>query len=239
MYMDNAFWNDAAAQLFFPQRNCMLCGKPIDKPGLCPDCNDMRRKLLRCQRCASFLAQTSANDYCTVCRSNNYGYIQARAALPYQGSLRDSLLKFKYYGATWLRRPLAAVLLDTFTENYDHINFDAIVPVPLAYTRYKKRGYNQSELLCDIIAAKTGITHFPHLLRRVKDTPPLASYDRDHRIELLNKAFFAYPVAKNKKILLIDDIYTTGATGESCAKALHMAGATDIYMLTVAAGSNH
>lgn len=243
MYTDicreKVFWKDAAAQLFFPQRNCLLCGKPIDKPGLCQDCNNTRHKLKRCRYCASFLLPTSANEYCTACDSSNSGYIQARAALPYQGHFRDALLNFKYHGATWLRRPIAAIMLDTLIENYADINFDAIVPVPLSAGRNKKRGYNQSELLCEIISAKTGICHFPHLLQRVKETPPLAEYDRKQRIKLLNKAFYAYSAAKSKKILLVDDIFTTGTTVESCTQALHMAGAADVYVLTAAAKFNN
>jgi ComF family protein len=164
-------------------------------------------------------------------------FAQARAAAPYAGPLRDSLLAFKYQEKTWLRRPLAALLAQTYEQHYRGLAFSAVIPVPLAPQRLRERGYNQSGLLAKLLAAEFGLAYRPNLLQRALDTPPLAAYDGAHRRYLLKQAFVAM-MAEGQTILLVDDIYTSGATLNACAEALLVAGVRAVYGITVAAYDN-
>lgn len=148
--------------------------------------------------------------------------------------MRNRLRAFKYQEQTWLRRPLSRLLAQTYQQHYAGLRFDAVLPAPLSASRLKQRGYNQSELLSSLLAAETGLTHNSRLLRRVKDTPPLATYNGSQRQALLQQAFAASTKAEGLTLLLIDDIYTSGATLTACAAVLRAAGARQVYGLTVA-----
>lgn len=225
-------WGASAAQLFFPQRDCLLCGElSVERP-LCLVCEARRQELQRCAVCASF-GQSALS--CRDCVARRPAFCQVRAALPYEGELREHLQAFKYQERTWLRRPLAALLQQTFQEHFAALSFDAVIPVPLAPQRLRERGYNQSQLLSKLVAAQLGLPHRPELLYRLKETPPLFEMTREQRYAALRNVFAAGRV-QNLQILVIDDIYTSGATMNACSKALLAQGAKAVYGLTVAAG---
>jgi len=232
-----AQWQKAAASIFFPQRFCLNCGKlSLDQP-LCPDCSGLMNALHHCPYCASFIAATETAHYlCPDCRRKAPSFIKAVAALPYENDLREVLIAFKYQQKTGYRRPLAALLLDLYERYYADIPFDAIVPVPLHSERLGERGYNQAELLSRLLAEETGIAHRPEYLMRSNDTPPLAELGRKERMKVLRGAFKAQPESAGLRILLVDDIYTTGATAERCSHALCSQKAVSVHYLAVAAG---
>ena len=230
-------WQKAAASLFFPQRQCLKCGSPAIGRPLCEDCERQRAALRRCPLCASFIAATETERYlCPDCRRHHPSFTAAVAALPYEGRLREILIAFKYQQRTGYRRPLAALLLEVWEQFYADIVFDAVVPVPLHSGRLYQRGYNQAELLSALLAQETGIAHQPRLLVRGEDTPPLAGLGRQERIKALRGVFAAEAAVAGQHILLIDDIFTTGATAESCSHALLRQQAASVSVLTVAAG---
>ena len=220
-----------AAQFFFPQRHCIICGEISANPGLCAACGAEQAALPRCDVCAAF-AQVPC--LCPQCAAIPPSFTRSRAAAPYGNRLRDTLHAFKYQEKTWLRRPLAALLTNAYELHYGEVSFSAVTPVPLASSRYKERGYNQSEMLSSLLAAEFGLDHQPYMLERVIDTPPLASYDGAQRRFLLTRAFKATVAAEGHTVLLVDDIYTSGATLNACAAALLSAGAREVYGLTVA-----
>lgn len=230
-------WQKAAAALFFPQRHCLNCGAlAVDRP-LCAACEQGRSSLRHCPLCASFIAATETERYlCPDCRHHHPSFTAAAAALPYEGRLREILIAFKYQQCTGFRRPLAALLLEVLAERYADIAFSAIVPVPLHPARLRQRGYNQAELLSQLIAKETGLPHHPEWLQRSEDTPPLAELGRGERLKTLRSVFTAVPEVAGQQLLLIDDIFTTGATAESCSRALLQQGASGVYVLAVAAG---
>jgi len=220
-----------AAQFFFPQRHCLICGVISGEPGLCAACAAVLAALPHCEICAAFV---QAPGLCCHCAMERPYFTQARAAAPFGGQLRDSLHNFKYMEKTWLRHSLAALLVHTYAHHYSNIQIDVVTPIPLAPARQKERGYNQSEMLSKLLAAEFGLKHQPSLLNRVLDTPPLAPFDGHQRRTLLKRAFTA-TAAEGQTVLLVDDIYTSGATFSTCAEVLLNAGAQAVYGLAVAA----
>ncbi|NLF79801.1 MAG: ComF family protein [Clostridia bacterium] len=230
-------WGEAAASLFFPQRYCVGCGAPSPGQPLCPACHSAMLAGRSCPRCASFIAASETAAYlCPECRHKQPAFSAASAALPYAGHLRQVLIAFKYEQKTGYRRPLARLLIEQYQMHCGDYACDAVTPVPLHARRLRERGYNQAELLSALFAAATGLPHHPELLSRRGETPPLAELSRRERIKALRGVFEASPGALGLRILLIDDIFTSGATLESCSRALLAAGAAEIRCLTVAAG---
>ena len=224
--------NAAVAQFFFPQRHCLLCGCLTGRPGLCADCEAQRRQLKTCTVCAAFVTEQGP---CVHCRAESPLFTRARAAWPFGGAIRDRLHSFKYQEQTWLRRPLALLLTQTCKEHYSRIPFDAVIPAPISPSRLQERGYNQSELLSRLVAEELRLPHYPHMLLRRMDTLPLAVYNGPERRDLLRKVFTAADAAAGKTLLVVDDIYTTGATLDACAAALRDMGAVEVYGVMAAA----
>ena len=160
----------------------------------------------------------------------------ARSAVLYDDASRPLILSFKHgdrmhlhmtFGP-WLKRAGAEFLQDC----------DMVVPVPLHWRRMVARRYNQSALLAESIARGTGIEYRPSLLKRIRHTPVQGHLSAKDRYRNVKSAFVVAEKSKaevrGKKIVLVDDVYTTGATIEECAKTLYEAGAARIDVLTVA-----
>lgn len=226
----------AAAGFFFPRRLCACCGAESPQDILCPDCRKAQSRLRSCQRCASFLGAVAADGLCESCRRKQPPFVLARAALPYEGFLRHSLLSFKYLGKTGKRRALAELLLETYQREFRSYPLDCITPIPIFPGRLRQRGYNHAEMLSAILSAETRLPHRPELLRRVKETKALAKLPPRERAAELRGAFQAGADCQGLHILLLDDIYTTGATASEATNCLLSAGAATICVLTVAAG---
>lgn len=235
----NAYlWGKAASAVFFPARTCLRCGGTALSGGLCPRCRQELAALHTCAHCATFVPATETADYrCSCCRGEDTGFELARAALPYRGVARERLLAFKYQSRVGLRRPLAALLLEVVAGDLAGVRFDAVIPLPLSPGRLRQRGYNQSQLLTAILSAELGLDHRPELLTRRRETRPLFELNRKQREAELKGAFQASPEAKGLRLLLVDDIYTTGATAASASRALRRAQASQVWFLTVAAGT--
>jgi len=112
-------------------------------------------------------------------------------------------------------------------------NFDVIVPVPLHKKRMDERGFNQAEILAREISRATKISIEKNILKRTKNTPSQRNFDRKGRFENVKGAFFSKSVA-GKKVILVDDVFTTGATISSCEKALRGKGAKEVVALVFA-----
>ena len=236
----NAFrryqWMKAAAGILYPRLLCANCGQESEDI-LCPTCRQQWETLRRCPDWATFIAPTEAPDYrCAACRRERPPFAAAVAALPYEGELRQRLLAFKYRSATGWRRALGELLAATARRCYGERRFDAVLPIPLAPARLRERGYNQSALLSRIVAGELQLPLRPEYLRRIRDTRPLAELDAKARVKEIDGAFRGDPAAAGQHLLLIDDIYTTGATASAATRALLAAGAASVCVLTVAAG---
>jgi len=177
-----------------------------------------------------------SSQICSDCREAGHRFIQARAYGQYEGVLRQLIYELKYR-----QRPdIAGFLGEKMAQTLDNLPwpvFDYIVPVPLHKKRLQERGYNQALLLAKVISKTTGVQIYP-CLTRIKPTEHQTLLDKSLRRQNLEDAFAAIssPKLSGKKILLVDDVYTTGSTADSCTKALLCAGAKETYILTCARG---
>jgi len=163
-------------------------------------------------------------------------YTQARAVFKYDETSKGQLLAFKYHDKTQLA-PIFGEWLTRIASDYiTKAHF--IIPVPLHYWRLLSRRYNQAALLAHSLAEHINLPVLPDTLQRIRRTPTQSGLTRRQRMENMHAAFRVTKnkrkLLKGKSVILVDDVMTTGATLDACSRALHDAGVTDVYVLTLA-----
>lgn len=158
----------------------------------------------------------------------------AAAAYHYVGPAGNVVRNLKYHDVVTLARPMAARMFAAL-EQIQPVGAEMVVPVPMHPKRQKHRGYNQSELLAREIAVLLDVPCEIGLVR-VRDTVQQARLDADERRKNLKDAFRAEPCVAGWRVLLVDDVYTTGETARECARALREGGAISVSFLAYAKG---
>lgn len=149
-------------------------------------------------------------------------------------SVKTSIYRFKYMNRPEYARVYGREMAKAFSEWLSDINPDALVPVPIHTKRLIKRGYNQATELAEAISAYTNIPVRAHCIERTKNTIPLKLLNRENRVSNLKKAFIVIENVVNlRRVVLIDDIYTTGATINALETELKKAGVKEVYFLTL------
>lgn len=230
----------AVLDFVLPPR-CLSCGVDVDKSGtLCPSCWGELSFIMDpfCDNCGVPLPQTLPSGVvCPECSSNVPPFAKARAALIYKGPVMRLVSRYKYHDQLQ-----STLLLTGWMQLAGKALIDEaemIVPVPLHWKRLFLRRYNQAAELGRTLAKANAKPFASTLLVRRKATQPQASLTRVGRVANVKGAFIVNPklakdAVKDKTILLVDDVMTTGATITACAKALKKAGARKILVLTVA-----
>jgi ComF family protein len=167
------------------------------------------------------------------CRNRLRWLARARAAAAYEGPLEKAIHRFKYEGWRALAPALAALMADRLAA--DAPPDPVLVAVPLHRRRRRARGYNQSELLAAAVRTRLGLQQPPGRLERLRDTPPQVGLDRLRRHENVAGAFVwqGAPLA-GRSVVVVDDVATTGATLDACARALRKAGSGPVHAWTIA-----
>ena len=225
-------------RLLYPDNlKCIVCKEEIftsDAFSICPKCLDklsfLNDKI--CKICG--VKVFGENNLCERCVKNKYKEIKlARAVFEYDENLKSLIHKLKYDNQKFLAKPLSNILYNYFTHHNEINDVDIIIPIPLYEKRLKQRGYNQTELLLQSFK-ETNLVR-TDIVKRVKDTPTQTKLSKDERMGNLKDAFIITNAQdiKNKKILIVDDIFTTGATSLSLAKLLIKNKAKSVKCLTL------
>ena len=221
--------------ILLPPR-CPSCGQPVeDVHKLCLDCWSQIRFISDplCDCCGlPFEVDEQDTALCGPCLHELPHFDHHRSSFVYDDSSRSIILKFKHADRIDARPFLTDLLLAKVSPWQSQIDY--VVPVPLHWTRLFKRRYNQAALLAQALAKRIDKTYAPFALKRIKPTPPQGHMNITKRRKNVEKAFATGQDVQGKTILLIDDVYTTGATLNACARILKEAGATKILCLTVA-----
>lgn len=189
-----------------------------------------------CKKCGKPL-EKEETEYCADCARRKHAYARGRAVFPYDRLMRASIARFKYRG----RREYADFYAEEMVKSLGELLLswepDALIPVPLHKSRMKRRGFNQAELTARKIGESLGIPVKTGLLLRTKKTSPQKELnDTQRRANLKN----AFQVSQNdvrlKKVVLVDDIYTTGSTMDAAASVLLEHGAEKVYFLAICIG---
>lgn len=223
-----------------PPRVCAGCAQPLrtGEEVICRRCREAISLVAEptCARCGRPLSHPG---FCRHCQEEERAFVRAWSAAVYRGPLRECLHSFKYGRETWLAPYLGELLAARLKSAAGVPAEPLLVPVPLDARRLQERGFNQAELLARELARRCGWLPPRGLLRRTRATRPQSDLTAEERAANVEGAFAAETEVRGKVILLIDDIFTTGATAEAASRALLAAGARAVYVATVAVASSH
>ena len=229
------------SEIIYPAR-CSICDDCLDsgiKEHICPEC----RKYLKyitdpvCMKCGKELI-SDTEEYCFDCSRSKKSFVRGYPLLHYASPVKESISRMKYEARQEYAEFYGEEIALHFREDFKRIAPDVLIPVPVSSGRMRKRGYNQAALLAEAIGRRTGIPVDTRILIRRIDTLPQKKLGNEERIKNLLKAF---AIRKGetvpKKVLLVDDIYTTGSTVEACSRVLLSAGAEQVFYTSVAIGT--
>lgn len=227
--------------ILFPSR-CQLCGCLLENPSEKLVCRGCIRSLrpargFRCDRCGRLFYGEQESHLCTGCLDNPPPFSCHRSAAEYEGNIKDLILLLKYRGLQPLAGIFSAFILNSLADEkglWDEL--DAIVPVPLHPRRRRHRGFNQAQLIGRAVAKELNLPVIENNLIKVRNNPPQTSLGGRERRDNVRGAYRVRKTGRfeGKKILLIDDVYTTGATVSECSAVLRQASAGDVRALTIA-----
>ena len=225
-------------ELLFPRR-CVVCDKPVEKMGnyVCKKCRPKIKYVESpyCMKCGKSLEQAE-EEYCRDCRETAHFFKKGRALYEYE-SIKMSVYRYKYQGRKEYAEFFGTELAKKLGNEIKTWKADVIVPVPLHKDREKKRGYNQAA----VIARKLGDSlHIPveeKMVERIRPTLAQKNLKGKERQNNLKNAFkIRQNDVKLKTVIVVDDIYTTGATMDEIAGCLKRAGVKEVYCISLAVG---
>lgn len=236
-------WFNAGLGLCYPEV-CQLCHAARATPAenfVCAECRSHVTFIQRpfCERCGLPLEGAITTTFeCARCREGELQFRSARAAVLADDLVLDIIHQYKYNRAFWFEPLLARWLSTQAAPELAHEHWDFLVPIPLHPTKQREREFNQAEHLARRLSTVTRIPVHRGLVERVRATPTQTHLSRSERQANMQNAFAPHPGVrlKGQRLVLIDDVMTTGATTSACAGALRAAGAAEVIVWTVARG---
>jgi ComF family protein len=236
-------WLEAGCGFFYPEV-CQTCGAERATAGdgfIGPRCRELV-KLIEppfCKRCGlPYEGDITVSFACSNCHEMELHFTHARSAVAARGLVLDVIHRYKYRGARWFEPFLAGLLMHQAAPVLREAHWDLIVPVPLHPLKQAEREFNQAERLARRLSTATEIPLAHRLLRRVQATRTQTRLTRQQRADNVCGAFALSPGAcpAGQRIVLVDDVLTTGATTSACAKVLMDAQADQVCVWTLARG---
>lgn len=232
---------ETLVSLLYPA-SCASCAAAVaEGKTLCELCEEKTHRIVApfCQTCSQPFHGSLTQDFsCPNCAHRTLHFSCAVAAFESRGVVRELIHRFKYQHHYYLRKALAEWLMVGFNDPRIAVEpFDALVPVPLHPVRMREREFNQAAVLSELASERTGTPVFD-CLQRVRNTRTQTRLDRRERMENLLNAFRTRKDAPvhGRRILLVDDVFTTGSTADECARVLQACGAASVRVITVARG---
>lgn len=234
MTIRDAFWN--TIDWIFPPA-CVECGKMGSQ--ICEGCLAESVPVTEpcCKKCGKPLDGLHG---CALCRDTTFHFTSCRAPFVYEGAIASGIKQLKFKKNLELAELFAKQIFSLYLR--ERWNADIVIPVPLSRERRSERGFNQSEWIARSFARSAGLPMKPSALQKVRNTQSQVGLTRDERQHNLYGAFQAEPVlVRNRRVLLIDDVMTTGSTFNECARVLMEAGTQVVLCLSVSTASmaNH
>ncbi len=230
--------------MIYPVR-CPVCGGIVVPKGerICGLC---RKKLTyitepRCKKCGKPIEQEE-KEYCGDCEHKNFQFARGYCVWVYDDLMKHSVAEFKYHNKKEYAKFYIQEMVRIYGDTLKKLSFDAVVPVPLHKSRYLARGYNQADILARGLGKELDIPVISRLLVRNKKTLPQKQLSDKERLRNLREAFDINQriLEKNPKernrVLLVDDIFTTGSTLEACTNVLKSNGTNEVYFITLCIG---
>lgn len=224
--------------ILYPPR-CPVCNGIIDntQSKVCPECAEVFHVIKDhyCMKCGKPVGETE--EYCGECRSRDRSFRQGRSVFLYNTQMKQSLLRYKYYGSREYGKYYAECICRYLGRDIQNWNPDVIVPVPIHRRKQRMRGFNQA---ADLAEYTGEILHIPvaeDIIRKIKETRSQKKLDAKERKKNLKNAFRAVAEVRGLRILVMDDVYTTGSTVEAMTECLLEAGAESVYFVTLCTGS--
>lgn len=223
---------------------CQLCEANRATPAegyVCAKCWNQVRFIRPpfCERCGlPYKGEITTAFECSNCRDMDLHFSSARSAVTARGVVLDVIHRYKYSRALWFENFLADLLLRAALPALRDQQWDLVVPVPLHPTKQREREFNQAERLARPLALALGIPLNISLVRRVQPTRTQTLLSKQQRAENVRRAFAGRPNRRlaGERVILVDDVLTTGATTSACARMLKAAGAGEVCVWTVARG---
>ncbi|MCD8338467.1 MAG: ComF family protein [Lachnospiraceae bacterium] len=230
-----------AVRLLYPPR-CPLCDRvrPLKESPFSLVCGDCRGKLPwvtepACMKCGKPVGSPE-REFCEDCERMRHLFDQGRAAFTYSGSMRKSVYRMKFQNRRDYLDFYAEAMVRASEGYLSYWQPEVTVPIPMHWKKRAARGYNQAELLAERISCLTGIPCERKLLRCVRYTGDQKKLSRNERLQNLRGSFEVSMPPKRRRILLVDDVYTTGSTMDEAAGVLRAAGARQLFFLVLCTG---
>ena len=208
------------------------------RPHVCSKCHSLIKEIHQpaCQKCCQPL-EAAEQEYCYDCGRKEHYFERGVAGFEYSSTMKQSMYSFKYNNRREYAKYYAGVIVKNWKRVIKTWNAEALVPIPISKSRYRKRGYNQAEILAIELARLLNIPVASDVIKRIKNTLPQKNLDDKTRYLNLNNAFqIANSVVEYKSVILVDDIYTTGATMDSCSRTLKDNGVKWVYFISACVG---
>ena len=236
--------NKKIQYLLFPKR-CVACDKVLDfgryKYGFCKKCKNKITYAYEpvCKVCGKVIIDSNG-ELCNDCMGKKHYFLQAKGVYVYEGPIKGVMYRFKYSNRRCYKYTFARDIVRVHGKWLRGIRIDAIIPVPMYKKKQRKRGYNQAALIAEALAKEIGVVCYSKIVSRNRDTTPMKGLSDTQRQKNLKNAFnFSQKGLQLERVLLIDDIYTTGATMDSVAKVLRDAGVKEVYGLCMCVGKGY